>query len=142
MFSPQTMCRRFFCDYHVIFYSLVGLKGSKFKINELVFDVYVRDVGKTESTKLVCDPEFIKKRSQVQKVTIVEEELKTDFQSEKYVLTSIKGGVKWKTTTRKSTKAETLKLKLFKREDEFTNSEITLAEIKPIKGDVSSGDFT
>lgn len=128
-----------------MFYSLVGPKSSEFKINELKMEVYVRDVGKTEATKLVyCDSKIIKKSRQLRKLNIVEEELKTDFQSEKYVLTSIKGSVKWKATWKATaleatTKATTLKLKLFQGEDTFAKSEITLAEIKV---DASSGDFT
>lgn len=128
----------------MMFYSLVGPKSSEFKINELKMEVYVRDVGKTEATKLVCDSQIIKKSRQLRKLNIVEEKLKTDFQSEKYVLTSIKGSVKWKATweataLEATTKATTLKLKLFQGEDTFAKSEITLAEIKV---DASSGDFT
>ena len=116
----------------MIFYSLVGPKGSEFKINELVLDVYVRDVGKTATTKFVCERTSIKKSRAKQNQIIAEADI--DIDSKKYVLTSIAGHVKWK-----ATKGATLKVKLFKGEDEFANSEFTVAKIER---DASSEDFT
>ena len=119
-------------DSVVMFYSLVGPEGSAFKINELEMEVYFRDVGRSEPTKLTCDRQSIKESRGENSKTIADAEFPR--QSDKYVLTSIEGRGVWKATN-----GAKLKLKLFKGQDDCANSAFTLAEIKR---DAPSEGFT
>ena len=154
-----------------MFYSLIGPKGSTFKIKEFEMEVYVRDVdkivadlkekkskssasttarekrkdtgvkkkevkrqkttekigdvGKTETINLSCAPGTkMKKQRGERHETIANARFKMAW--DRYVLTSITGHVKCKTTKR-----VTLTLKLFKGDAKCSNSELKLADIEP-----------
>ena len=108
----------------MLFYSLVGPKGSEFKINELEMEVFLRNVGKEYITTLKFNPDFKRIKKSRSKQTPIVAENQFSIESVKYVLTSIQGHVKWK-----STKGAMLKLKLFTGDNEFSNAEIELAKI-------------
>jgi len=109
-----------------MFYSLIGPKGSTFKINELEMDVYVRDVGKTETSILKCNPQYKQIGASRGKQKFCISEAVLAMPCDRYVLSSIKGHVKWK-----ATQGATLILKLFKGGTTYAHSELELAEIKP-----------
>ena len=121
-----------------MFYSLVGPEGSTFKINELKIDVYVRNVGKTETTKLECDLVKIKKSRKQRDQVICDADFK-DLNIDEYALTRIKGRVNWKaTTTQEERKLVKLKLELGKGGCDDTYSEFVLATLEPGAADAPS----